>query len=74
MRPELDRNQRSRSRGDLKPTADEIADMADSGISVSEYFTNQGTMEDVLYRFDERHWINIVRQMAKAGKPSRVWT
>jgi guanylate kinase len=28
-----------------RPTADEIADMADSGRDISEFFTNQGTMK-----------------------------
>jgi len=30
---------------DSKPTADEIADMADSGHDISRFFTNQGTMK-----------------------------
>jgi hypothetical protein len=28
-----------------RPTADEIADMADSGHDISQFFTNQGTMK-----------------------------
>ena len=43
MRLDLDRSQSGRPRGDPRPTADEIADMADSGRSVSEYLTNKGT-------------------------------
>ncbi len=33
-----------------RPTADEIADMADSGRDISEFFTNQGTMKQLLTR------------------------
>ena len=45
MSLDLDRSQSSRPRGDPRPTADEIADMADSGRSVSEYFTNKGMLK-----------------------------
>lgn len=45
MSLDLDRSQSSRPRGDPRPAADEIADMADSGRSVSEYFTNNGTLK-----------------------------
>ncbi|MDE0078652.1 MAG: ribbon-helix-helix protein, CopG family [Caldilineaceae bacterium] len=31
-----------------RPTADEIAEMADSGRDISRYFTNQGTMKQPL--------------------------
>jgi len=31
-----------------KPTADEIADMADSGLDISRLFTNQGKMKQPL--------------------------
>lgn len=31
-----------------RPKADEIADMADSGRDISEFFTNQGTMKQPL--------------------------
>ena len=31
-----------------RPTADEIADMADSGQDISRFFTNQGTMKQPL--------------------------
>lgn len=31
-----------------RPTADEIAEMADSGRDISRYFTNQGTMRQPL--------------------------
>ena len=33
-----------------KPTADEIAEMADSGKDVSQYFTNQGAMKQPIRR------------------------
>ena len=44
MSLDLDRSQSSGPRRDPRLTADEIADMADSGRSVSEYFTNKGTL------------------------------
>jgi len=31
-----------------RPTADEIADMADSGLDISRFFTNQGEMKQPL--------------------------
>ncbi len=31
-----------------RPTADEIADMADSGLDISRFFTNQGKMKQPL--------------------------
>ncbi|MYC93439.1 MAG: hypothetical protein F4X14_00580 [Caldilineaceae bacterium SB0661_bin_32] len=36
-----------KSSGD-RPTADEIAEMADSGHDISRFFTNQGTMKQPL--------------------------
>ena len=31
-----------------RPTADEVADMADSGLDISRFFTNQGEMKQPL--------------------------
>lgn len=35
-----------------RPAADQIADLADSGHDISEFFTNQGTMKQPVTRFN----------------------
>ena len=49
-----------------RPTADEIAEMADSGRDISRYFINQGTMRQPL-----KHFSVGVTQERREGRPQR---
>lgn len=46
-----------------RPTADEIADMADSGRDISEFFTNQGTMKQPLTRVNVDFTPDLLREL-----------
>ena len=46
-----------------KPTADEIADMAERGEDVSEYFSNKGTMKQPIQRVNVDFTIEMLREL-----------
>jgi len=46
-----------------RPTADEIADMVDSGRDISEFFTNQGTMKQPLTRVNVDFTPDLLREL-----------
>jgi hypothetical protein len=48
-----------------RPTADEIADMADSGRDISEFFTNQGTMKQPLTRVNVDFTPDMLQELDK---------
>ena len=46
-----------------KPTADEIADMADRGENVSKYFTNKGTMKQPVQRVNVDFTVEMLHEL-----------
>ncbi|MDE0464381.1 MAG: ribbon-helix-helix domain-containing protein [Caldilineaceae bacterium] len=57
-----------------RPTADEIAEMADSGRDISRFFTNQGTMKQPLTSISvevTQEMLQELDQMAAALRISR---
>ena len=46
-----------------KPTADEIADMADRGEDVSKYFTNKGTMKQPVQRVNVDFTVEMLHEL-----------
>ena len=46
-----------------RPTADEIADRADSGRDLSEFFTNQGTMKQPLTRVNVDFTSDLLQEL-----------
>ena len=46
-----------------KPTADEIADMADRGENVSKYFTNKGTMKQPVQRVNVDFTVEMLQEL-----------
>ena len=54
------------------PTADEIADMADSGRDISEFFTNQGTMKQPLRRVNVDFTPDMLQELDQLTAELRV--
>ena len=48
-----------------RPTADEIADMADSGRDISEFFANQGTVKQPLTRVNVDFTPDMLQELDK---------
>jgi hypothetical protein len=48
-----------------KPTADEIADMADRGEDISRYFTNKGKMKYPTQRVNVDFTVEMLRELDK---------
>ena len=46
-----------------KPTADEIADMADRGENMSKYFTNNGTMKQPVQRVNVDFTVEMLHEL-----------
>ena len=46
-----------------KPTADEIADMAERGENVSKYFTNKGTMKQPVQRVNVDFTVEMLHEL-----------
>ena len=46
-----------------KPTADEIADMADRGENVSKHFTNKGTMKQPVQRVNVDFTVEMLHEL-----------
>ncbi|MDE0199964.1 MAG: hypothetical protein OXK78_17280, partial [Caldilineaceae bacterium] len=55
-----------------RPTADEIADMADNGRDISEFFTNQGTMKQPLTRVNVDFTPDLLRVLDQLAAELRV--
>ena len=55
-----------------RPTADEIADMADNGHDISESFTNQGTMKQPLTRVNGDFTPDLLQELAQLAAELRV--
>ncbi len=46
-----------------KPTADEIAEMADSGENISKYFTNKGKMKHPVKRVNVDFTLDMLQEL-----------
>lgn len=46
-----------------KPTADEIAEMADDGKDISKYFTNKGTMKQPVQRVNVDFTVEMLQEL-----------
>ncbi len=55
-----------------RPTADEVADMADSGRDISEFFTNQGTMKQPLTRVNGDLTPDMLQELDELAAELRV--
>jgi len=55
-----------------KPTADEIADMADRGENVSEYFTNKGTMKKPVQRVNVDFTVEMLQELDAAASELNI--
>ena len=55
-----------------RPTTDEIADMADNGRDISEFFTNQGTMKQPLTRVNVDFTPDLLRVLDQLAAELRV--
>ena len=47
----------------IKPTADEIADMADRGEDISQYFTNTGTMKYPTHQVQVEFPVDMLQEL-----------
>lgn len=54
------------------PTADEIADMADSSRDISEFFTNKGTMKQPLTRVNGDFPPDMLQELDQLAAELRV--
>jgi len=53
----------------IKPTADDIADMADRGEDISQYFTNTGTMKYPIQQVQVEFPVDMLQELeALAGE------
>ena len=50
-----------------KPTADEIADLAESGKDISKYFTNKGKMKYPTQRVNVDFTVQMLEELEKGG-------
>ena len=48
---------------DSKPTADEIAEMAENGKDVSQYFTNKGKMKQPIQRVNVDFTVEMLHEL-----------
>lgn len=48
---------------DSKPTADEIAEMADRGENISEFFTNKGKMKYPIQRVNVDFTVEMINEL-----------
>ena len=55
-----------------QPTADEIADLADSGRDISAFFTNQGTMKQPLTRVNVDFTPDLLQELDQLAAELRV--
>ncbi len=55
-----------------RPTADEIADMADSGRDISEFFTNRGTMKQPVTRVNVEFTPDMLQELDQVAAELRV--
>ncbi len=55
-----------------RPTADEIADMADNGRDISEFFTSQGTMKQPLTRVNGDFTPEMLQELDQLAAELRV--
>jgi len=55
-----------------KPTADEIADMADRGENVSKYFTNKGTMKKPVQRVNVDFTVEMLQELDAAASELNI--
>ena len=55
-----------------QPTADEIADMADSGRDISHFFTNQGTMKQPVTRINVDFMPDMLQEFDQLAAELRV--
>jgi len=50
-------------KADKKPTADEIAEMADDGKDISKYFTNKGKMKQPIQRVNVDFTVEMLQEL-----------
>jgi hypothetical protein len=55
-----------------KPTADEIAQMADEGKDISKYFTNKGKMRQPIQRVNVDFTIEMLHELDELAKELNV--
>ena len=55
-----------------KPTADEIADLADRGENVSKYFTNKGTMKKPVQRVNVDFTVEMLQELDAAASELNI--
>jgi hypothetical protein len=55
-----------------KPKADEIADMADEGKNISQYFTNKGKMKYPIHRVNIDFTADMLKELDEIAKELNV--
>ena len=55
-----------------KPTADEIAEMADEGKDVSQYFTNEGKMKQPIQRVNVDFTVEMLQELDQVAAELNV--